>query len=119
MNEEQYGQLSLDDVQRIAQLVYESPTFIDRENNLVVIQIQDRKVWFKPLTNPAHIVKVTHKVLERPEVVFLKRDGSGNYVFFLEWKNTNGKIDFKECTGETIWKAASEAVITLLVAGVL
>lgn len=101
-NVEQYGQLPLDDVQKIAQRIYKTPTYVTPETSLVTLQLENRRVAFKPLTNPGHIVKVLHETLQlAPCEMYHTGD-----AYILKYRvHARGGSSFEYCVGATLWEA--------------
>lgn len=99
-----YGDLPLSVVQRIATYIYQTRTYLDPVDNMIIIHREGKMTFpWKPLTNPRHIVDVIHRLLEETGVS-LSRCSEGDYCF--------DTIDGDFYIGETIWEAAVLLVLS-------
>jgi len=123
-NPKQYGDLPLSVVQRVTEYIYQTKTYIDSTENLVVIDRRSKGiVLFKPISNPRHVVEVIHRILEDTNID-LSRLSNGNYNFRVQipeladptknmLKESTGKLIYmsKQFSGNTIWEAAVQLIL--------
>jgi len=111
-NIDQYGPIPLSVVQRIATYIYQSRTYLDEKDKVIIIHREGKKTFpWKPLTNPRHIVDIIHKLLEDSKIS-LGRDTEGAYRFSIKKFNKfHYAVDY---TGKTIWEAAARLVLDQL-----